>query len=67
MPFGLVFFSQCIAFSFYRNNMQQFGAGDILQILQGIYQLGDIVPIDRAEITQVERFKKLLLLTYKSL
>ena len=58
MPFGLVFFCQCITFTLGGDAMQKFWPGDIAQVAQYFYKVFNIMPVNGAEISEFKRFEK---------
>src|SRR5581483_3393085 len=59
MPFGLVFFSQGIALTFYGDAMQQFWPRYITQISEHAYQVFYIMPVYRPEVAEFQRFEQI--------
>ncbi len=53
------FFGFFQAFPFLGNDMQQLGALNGLEVLQHFHQGMQVVPVDRAEITEIQGFKKI--------
>ncbi len=61
MPFGLVFFGKLVSFSFHGDAMQKFWPGNFFQVIKDFDQVSYIVSVNRAEVTETQRFKKIAL------
>src|ERR1700694_3734603 len=66
MPPGLIFFSKCITLAFHRDDVKNFRARNIFQILQRINELSDVVTVNRTEITQLQSFKQVGVFIYEA-
>ena len=66
MPLGLIFLRKFISFPLHRFDMQNFWTGDIAQVSQRIHQLGDVMSIDRTEITKLQCFKQVAAAAHES-
>ncbi len=62
VPFGLILFSEIIPFSFHSEAMQDFRSRNLFQIIEHFHHVVDIMPVDRSEITELERLKHITLL-----
>ena len=58
MPFALIIFSRFEPFSFFGDDMQQFGIWQFLHLFECLDQLFHVVTINWSEIPQAESFKK---------
>ena len=58
VEFGRILLGRAIAFSFLGEHMKQYRPFDLRNVMQGLHELFDVMPVERPEIVETETFEQ---------